>query len=376
MPGRSHGAAAEGGAFAYLAPPMARPHRQEQESAQREITEVAPNVLRMQLPIRMPGLGHVNMYALLDERGAAVVDPGLPGPDTWRAIQNRLKQAGLATRHVHTVIVTHSHPDHFGGAARFAREANAEVVAHRSFRFGVLESNEDAEVSVEDLAAQGENDEAHRRVVQGWNHTTPWGGQHPRPPFWMRLRWRAFRAIGRPFIPQISKPVKAGQVLRLAKREWFVTHTPGHTEDHICLHDPADGLFLSGDHVLPSITPHISGLTLSKDPLDNFFDSLDRVAALSNVALALPAHGHPFADLAGRCQAIKQHHYDRLDTVKRIGREIGPANVKAYMQRLFKERSWGEMAESETYAHLEHLLHRGEAASRRDEKGFLLYETS
>jgi glyoxylase-like metal-dependent hydrolase (beta-lactamase superfamily II) len=354
---------------------MARPHRQEQESAQREITEVAPNVLRMQLPIRMPGLGHVNMYALLDERGAAVVDPGLPGPDTWRAIQNRLKQAGLATKHVHTVIVTHSHPDHFGGAVRFAREANAEVVAHRSFRFGVLESNEDAEVSVEDLAAQGENDEAHRRVVQGWNRTTPWGGQHPRPPFWMRLRWRAFRAIGRSFVPQISKAVKAGQVLRLAKREWFVTHTPGHTEDHICLHDPADGLFLSGDHVLPSITPHISGLTLSKDPLDNFFDSLDRVAALPNVALALPAHGHPFSDLAGRCQAIKQHHYDRLDTVKRIGRELGPSNVRAYMQRLFKQRSWGEMAESETYAHLEHLLHRGEAASRRDEKGFLIYET-
>ena len=87
---------------------MAKPHRQEQESAQREITEVAPNVLRMQLPIRMPGLGHVNMYALLDERGAAVVDPGMPGPDTWRAIQNRLKQAGLATKHIHTVIVTHS----------------------------------------------------------------------------------------------------------------------------------------------------------------------------------------------------------------------------------------------------------------------------
>ncbi len=70
-------------------------HRQEQESANPEVTEVAPNVLRMQLPIRMPGLGHVNMYALLDDKGAAVVDPGLPGPLTWKAIQNRLRQAEL-----------------------------------------------------------------------------------------------------------------------------------------------------------------------------------------------------------------------------------------------------------------------------------------
>jgi glyoxylase-like metal-dependent hydrolase (beta-lactamase superfamily II) len=354
---------------------MTKPRKQEQEPALREITEVAPGVLRMQLPIRMPGLGHVNMYALLDERGAAVVDPGMPGPDTWRAIQDRLKQAGLAPKHVHTVIVTHSHPDHFGGAARFARVANAEIVAHRSFRFGVLESSEDAEVSVDDLAAQGENDEAHRRVVQAWSHTTPWGGRHPRPPFLMRLKWRAFRLVGRSFVPPISKPVRAGDVLRLARREWFVTHTPGHTEDHICLHDPADGLFLSGDHVLPTITPHISGLTLSKDPLDAFFDSLDRVAAIPNVSLALPAHGHPFTGLAERCEAIKQHHYDRLDTVKRIGRELGAANVRAYMQRLFRERSWGEMAESETYAHLEHLVHRGEATSRRDDAGFVIYET-
>jgi glyoxylase-like metal-dependent hydrolase (beta-lactamase superfamily II) len=356
---------------------MSKPRRQEQERAQREIREVAPNVLRMQLPIRMPGLGHVNMYALIDERGAAVVDPGVPGPDNWRSLKDRLRQAGLAPRHVHTVIVTHSHPDHFGGATRIAKESNADIVAHRSFRFGVLESSEqDREVSVEDLGASGEDDEAHRQVLQAWSrHTTPWGGRRPGPPWFVRLRWRLYGALGRSFVPQISKPVQAGDVLRLAGREFFVSHTPGHTEDHICLHDPEHGVFLSGDHVLPSITPHISGLALSKDPLDAFFDSLDRVAAIPNVKLALPAHGHPFDDLAGRCQAIKQHHYDRLDTVKRIGRELGPANVRAYMQGLFQQRSWGEMAESETYAHLEHLWHRGEAERHRDANGFLIYET-
>ena len=187
---------------------MSKPHRQEQESAKREISEVAPNVLRMQLPIRMPGLGHVNMYALIDERGAAVVDPGLPGPDSWHAVKDRLKQAGLTPKHVHTVIVTHSHPDHFGGATRFAREANAEIVAHRSFRFGVLESDEakEVDVSVEDLSATGENDEAHRQVVQGWSReSTPWGGRRPRPPWLMRLRWRLFHAVGRSFVPQISR---------------------------------------------------------------------------------------------------------------------------------------------------------------------------
>lgn len=360
-------------------PPQAdeprRPRKQEQETAEREVREVAPNVLRMQLPIAMPGLGHVNMYALLDERGAAVVDPGLPTPASWKAVKERLGQAGLRPKHVHTVIVTHSHPDHFGGAGRLARESGAPVVAHRSFRFGVVEAAQDAEVSVDDLPAADPVDDAQRRVLNAWKDRTPWGGQHPRPPFRMRMRWRIARWLGNAFVPTVTKPVAAGEVLHAGGREWVIRHTPGHTEDHICLHDPADGVFLSGDHVLPTITPHISGLALSADPLATFFESLDQAAAVPDVKLVLPAHGHPFTDLPGRCAAIKQHHYDRLDTVRRIGRQLGPATVQAFSRELFRPRSWGEMAESETYAHLEHLRLAGAAEARRNGEGFLVYET-
>lgn len=354
---------------------MAR--KQEQEPARSEITEVAPEVLRMELPIRMPGLGHVNMYALLDARGAAVVDPGLPGPGTWRAIRDRLRQAGLAPRHVHTVVVTHSHPDHFGGAARLAREAGAEVVAHADFRFGVLESRGDPEVSVEDLAAQEEraHGASHAETIRRWNARTPWGGEHPRPGWKTRLKWRAARWLGRSFVPTITRPVKDGDVLRLGGREWVVVHTPGHTEDHVALHDPDEGLFLAGDHVLPTITPHISGLSLAPDPLMQFFRSLERVASLAPVSRCLPAHGHPFEDLAGRAAAIRRHHEERLAKVKAIGRDLGPATVKAFSERLFQPRSWGGMAESETYAHLEHLRLAGEAESQRGPDGALVYET-
>jgi hypothetical protein len=44
------------------------------------------------------------------------------------------------------------------------------------------------------------------------------------------------------------------------------------------------------------------------------------------------------------------------------------------MQKLFRERSWGGMAESETYAHLEHLRILGEAGVHRRADGKLIYE--
>ena len=61
--------------------------------------------------------------------------------------------------------------------------------------------------------------------------------------------------------------------------------------------------------------------------------------------------------------------------MKEIGRELGPAAVAEFSKRLFKPRSWGAMAESETYAHLEHLRVAGDAAARRGPDGKLIYET-
>ena len=157
------------------------------------------------------------------------------------------------------------------------------------------------------------------------------------------------------------------QVVRFARREWLCLHTPGHTEDHLCLYDPTYGIMLSGDHVLPTITPHISGLTPHPDPLARFFASLQRMGGIEGVTKVLPAHGHPFDDLGGRAKAIRRHHEHRLDVIRRAAGELRTGTVPQYMQRLFSERSWGNMAESETFAHLEHLRALGElTATGRD----------
>ena len=383
---------------------MSRPRRQEQEDAREEISEVAKDILRMQLPIRIPGLGHVNMYALVDDDGAALIDPGLPGAATWDAIVQRLGQAGLEPRHIHTVFITHSHPDHFGGAVRIHKESGAKIVAHRAFHFGgpgthglrgrdphghghVHGSHDHhSEASVDDLTAHMEMLERDRRRAQNpirhffsalrrITTPAPWKGPADRAEVRHRLRWLRMATIGRNnFLPTVTHHVEHGDVLRLAGREWFVLHTPGHTADHVCLHDPETGAFLAGDHVLPTITPHIGGVSYLPDPLKSFFYSLDRVGEIRDVDLALPAHGHPFQDLAGRAASIKQHHHERLEEIRKIAKELGPADVNSFMKRLFRERSWGDMAESETYAHLEHLRHERQAEAHRNEQGRLVYE--
>jgi glyoxylase-like metal-dependent hydrolase (beta-lactamase superfamily II) len=355
--------------------PDAGTHRytkQEQEPATDAITEIAPGVLRTQLPVKLPGLGHVNCYLLEDERGVAVIDPGLPGPESWDALVSRLKAAGYEVRNVHTAVITHSHFDHFGGANQLRDEAGTDVLTHESFRsvfdMSELSENPDAEFDLND-------EESLAKFRERFMRKTPWGTQW-RPPDDENLR-RMFKH-GRGammLLPEPSIRVIDTQIVRLARRDWIAVHTPGHTGDHLCLYDPEHGLFVSGDHVLPTITPHIAGVTAAADPLAAFFASLRRMHDFE-VTTVLPAHGHPFHDLAGRADAIARHHDERLDILRKVGRtELPLGTVPEFMRYLFRERSWGDMAESETFAHLEHLHMLGEATVTEID-GLLAYAIS
>jgi glyoxylase-like metal-dependent hydrolase (beta-lactamase superfamily II) len=376
--------------------------RQERLTARPEVEEVAPGVLRAQIPIALPGLGHVNCYVLEDERGVTLVDPGLPDPDSHDALAGRLGAVGIDLAAVHTVLVTHSHPDHFGGAGRLKVEHHCDVVAHDDFatpfdpqpadadlaelhhrpgdrpgagtdtgsETGSADADDDLARLLDDLG--GDVNPRLAQVLFGAGpipdipvRSTPYGEDGFRPGAgeleWMRS-WDAMSKKGLLSLAP-TRRVADGEWIRLGGRDWQAMHTPGHTGDHLCLFDPEAGTLLSGDHVLPTITPHISGLTGSPDALADFFAALRRVAALEGVTTVLPAHGLPFTDLAGRVEEIIEHHDERLTRLESIGAAVGPAGVRAYSRELFAERSWGPMAESETYAHLEHLRILGRMAS-------------
>jgi glyoxylase-like metal-dependent hydrolase (beta-lactamase superfamily II) len=340
--------------------------RQEQELATEEITEVAPGILRLQLPIQFTGLGHVNCYALEDHRGFTLVDPGLPGDEPWAGLLDRLGRAAVPLAKVHTVVITHSHPDHFGGAARLRAETGADILTHRSFRLWWQDGRDE----LDDVPADA------LEMPEDWSRTTPWGAEFTPPSDKAMDQMRAEMRTDR-HIPRPTRRVDDGDVVTLGGREWLSMHTPGHAHDHLCLFDPHSGVMLSGDHVLPTITPHIGDASGSTDdPLADFFHSLERVARLEGVSTVLPAHGHPFTDLPKRVHEIERHHAERLELLRKASSELGrPAPVKEMMEYLFAPRSWGSMAESETYAHLEHLRISGDAATTWHD-GLLEYQVT
>jgi glyoxylase-like metal-dependent hydrolase (beta-lactamase superfamily II) len=357
-----------------------RPVKSEQLDASPEIIEVAPSILRLQLQIEFTGLGHVNTYALEDKNGFAIVDPGLPGEVSWKLLQERLAAAEIPLERVHTVVVTHSHPDHFGGAGLLAEESGAQVMASTFFRtwWDPNETDEELE-EARDAGADDDLDDGVQRInglPTPFGRPTPWGGRTEQlPPERLAEIERNASDAQRWFrVPKVSIRVDDSDHVRLAGRDWIGLFTPGHTNDHLCLYDQEHGVLLSGDHVLPTITPHISGM-IDDDPLSLYVTSLDRVAALPDMQIVLPAHGHPFTDLPKRVDEIKDHHEGRLERLRELSDDSGWASVQQLSQQLFAERNWGSMAESETYAHLEHMRLAGNA-ERREQGGLLEYRVS
>lgn len=342
-----------------------RPKKQEQLPATDEIVEVAPNVLRTQLPIDFTGLGHVNMYVMEDERGVAVVDPGLPNKESWSFVEKRLKAIGIPLRRVHSVVVTHSHPDHFGGAGKFRKQYDSDIITHRLFQTW-WDPSDPGDLSPEEAA-----DYFHGpQNFEAWGQT-----DRPGPPQQSPLQ-KFWQALKRPMpTPRPSVRLRDAERVMLAGREWVAVHTPGHTPDHLCLFDPECGVFLSGDHVLPNITPHVPGITNAADPIKVFFDSLDKGAAFDEqTKIVLPAHGSPFTGIKRRVDEIKGHHLDRLTKLRNACvAENRPLTVQEYSSFLFAPHVLGPMAFSECYAHLEHLRMSGEMIRRDRQDGLAEY---
>jgi glyoxylase-like metal-dependent hydrolase (beta-lactamase superfamily II) len=158
--------------------------------------------------------------------------------------------------------------------------------------------------------------------------------------------------------------------------------TPGHTPGHLCLHEEAEDVLLTGDHVLPRITPNIgSQPRTAGPPLAAYLESLRRIAAHDS-AEALPAHEYRFHGLADRVRILQAHHDRRCQEILGVLARLGPATVWQVTEQLSWSRGWSSVrgfmrraAIGETLAHLEYLSdHRQVSGTRQSRESPVTYD--
>jgi glyoxylase-like metal-dependent hydrolase (beta-lactamase superfamily II) len=312
-----------------------------------EKLEFAPGVsieqLKLGMPLRDRSLTHVNVYLVEgdSEHGALLVDTGWDTDDTF----DYLKQA-LADRPVGQIVVTHTHLDHYGLANRLKQYCNARLYMHELER-DIIQSrtNLDEEFQEVDISLQA--------------HGTP-----PDELSQSRTASPLIRQSVAPTPPDVA--LHGDETITTGYFNFKVLWTPGHAPGHICLYEPDKKILLSGDHILPTITPHV-GLhpQLGGNPLGDYLASLNRLKELE-VETVLPGHEQPFTDFRSRVEAIIRHHQFRnsqilgaLDSKSKTAYQI--AHEISWVDdfngvSLDKLDHWNQrMAILETISHLEEM---------------------
>jgi glyoxylase-like metal-dependent hydrolase (beta-lactamase superfamily II) len=338
---------------------LAHPH--SEPPAEGEAIELAEGVLWMRLPLPMR-LDHVNVYALEEGDGWTLVDTGF---DTKRAraIWARLRAGPLGGRPIRRVLITHHHPDHVGLAGVFQAEG-AELLATRTaWLFArMLRLDEQPVPPPETLAfwrAAGMDPAmlAERTATRPFNYADVVA---PMPLGFTRLR--------------------DGAELTLGGRRWRVAFGQGHAPDHATLWGLGHDLVLTGDQVLPGITPNLGVYATEPeaDPVGDWLAACERLRKLATPGqLALPGHQRPFRGLPARLEALVAAHHAMLDRL--AGFLAEPSTAAGCFPALYGRRiAPGEygLALVEAVGHLNHLRATGRAAREPGPDGAWLWRST
>jgi glyoxylase-like metal-dependent hydrolase (beta-lactamase superfamily II) len=285
-------------------------------------------------------VGPTNVY-VLTSGPLTLFDCGIRLERTWQELVDGLRSLGRAPDEVEQVVISHAHIDHQGLAHLFPQ---AEVRCGR----GDLSA-------VRDTALHGSH---HLRAVR--QQLGPWGIADDERDEVLRA---ADFASWQGSVPW-AEPLDDGTPLVRKASTFVALAMPGHTAGMLNLYRAADGVLLSGDHFLPTITPNPDLYTHSapvRSGLPDYISSLRRLLSL-DVRRVLPGHGLPFEFTEERVWQILDHHEQRLQEVRQTagsGRSVADITHRLFGPRDPLNRY---LALRETFGHLQILCDAGRVA--------------
>lgn len=255
------------------------------------IREIEKNFYRITL--KMPyRLRHVNAYLFCHDNQLALFDTGLNIPGAYEMLEKNLTEAGFSVNNIKHIYLTHVHTDHCSMAGMLQKNAGAKIY----------------------LSQAAWNEYQHfRQTDPAVEQLKKFYARQGMPARLIDLIVEEFEGI-RGIITEFNADyfLNENEILNFGDWKFEAISTPGHATGHLCFFFRDKGFLLSGDHILPYISPILSPDIFDEyyRPLLTYMNSLDVIDKLP-VDTIYPGHGTPFVDTKERLEDIRKHHSKR-----------------------------------------------------------------
>ena len=311
------------------------------------VTEVFADIYRMEIPLPRNPLRTINSYLVRGRDRWLMIDTGMNRPECLEVMRASLEALAVDLDRT-DFFVTHCHSDHIGLVSEL-KAGTSKVFLNPLDAAVILNPNLWTEMAVD-------------ARTHGFPDPDTAVEKHP---------GRRYLFSGHPEFTYLRE----GDTLPIGKYVFRCVETPGHTPGHMCLYDPEARILFSGDHILGTITPNITGWCCGGDPLGEFLESLNKIAAY-DVRMILPGHRNLIPDPLRRIGELKEHHRVRMQEVTDIlaGGEQTAYQVASRMTWNIDCARWEDFpvpqkwfATGEALSHLLHLERTGRIQGKRRE---------
>jgi len=215
-----------------------------------------------------------NCRLLTDADGAILIDVGCGTPSRYEKLKTFLKAHGFKPADVHTVVLSHAHPDHMGTMPFLLEEAAPRIFIHPLEKPlakdpQLLNNSFDMGHIIKYYSGRLENAKPEDfNIIDYFANLCPMGSA------------------------ETTDTLEEGDVIPLAGRKFEVLHTPGHAPGHVSLYDREHKLLLVGD-VIGAV---VAWYCPSGGGAKGYLGSLKKVESL-DVQMAMPSHGEDITDV-------------------------------------------------------------------------------